>query len=181
MRGHSRTWELNLDAMTPALCVGGRYPMEAAAYLAGHLGIRSVVDVRVEDCDDERVLRRHGITLLHLPTQDTCAIRLPMLLDGVAWVRSRLQRQEKVLIHCEHGIGRSALLALCVLVEDGLAPLEALSLAKRRRRRVSPSPEQLTAFIAYTRALRDSRDVPWEVPAFDALADIAYSHLRQDG
>ncbi len=178
MLGPMQTWELNLDAMTPTLSVGGRYPMEAAAYLSGHLGIHSVVDVRVEACDDEQVLGQHGITLLHLPTQDMCAIRLPLILEGVAWVRSRLAQQERVLIHCEHGIGRSALLALCVLVEGGLAPLEALSLAKSRRSRVSPSPEQLRAFIAYTRALRASRDVPWDVPELDALATIAYSHLR---
>ncbi|ATB46165.1 protein phosphatase [Corallococcus macrosporus DSM 14697] len=180
MLGMTQTWELDLDAMTPSLAVGGRYPMEAAAYLAGQLGIRSVVDVRVEDCDDEQVLRQHGITLLHLPTQDMCAIRLPLIHDGVAWVRARLARREKVLIHCEHGIGRSALLALCVLVEGGLSPLEALSLAKDRRGRVSPSPEQLSAFIAYTQALRASREVPWDVPGFDALAAIAYRHLRQD-
>ncbi|GEL74355.1 hypothetical protein MVI01_61390 [Myxococcus virescens] len=179
MLGRTPEWALNLDAVTPSLAVGGRYPMEAAAYLAGPLGIRSVVDVRVEDCDDERVLRQHGITLLHLPTQDMQAIRLPMIHDGVAWVRARLARREKVLIHCEHGIGRSALLALCVLVEGGLPPLEALSLAKDRRNLVSPSPEQLTAFIAYTQALRASREVPWEVPGFDALAAIAYRHLRQ--
>jgi predicted protein tyrosine phosphatase len=114
MRDDARQWELSLDDMTPRFAVGGRYPMGAAAHLAGHLGIRAVVDVRVEDCDDEWVLRRHGITLLHLPTQDMCAIHFPMIRRGVAWVRERLARQEKVLIHCEHGIGRSALLALCV-------------------------------------------------------------------
>jgi len=179
MRDETRQWALNLDDVTPRLAVGGRYPMEATGHLARQLGIRAVVDVRVEDCDDAQVLRRHGITLLHLPTQDMCAIHFPLLQRGVAWVRERLAREEKVLIHCEHGIGRSALLALCVLVEEGLPPVEALALAKQRRRKVSPSPEQLGAFIAYTRFLHESGPRSWRVPDFDALAHIAYSHLRE--
>ena len=169
--------DLNLDWVTPMLAVGGSYPMHAAAHLARELGVRHVVDVRVECQDDERVLHEHGITLLHLPTADVCAIRLPLIWDGVEWVRERLARAQKVLIHCEHGIGRSALLALCVLVDQGLAPLDALELAKTRRPRVSPSPAQLEAFIAFTHALHAGRSAPWEVPTLDALAAIAYRHL----
>lgn len=174
----AKDWELNLDWVTPELGVGGRYPMEAAAHLARKLGVRHVVDVRVERHDDEHVLRAWGINFLHLPTVDMCAISLPMIRDGVAWVGERLARAQKVLIHCEHGIGRSALLALCVLVDRGMEPLDALTLAKQRRPRVSPSPQQLEAFIAYAEALRAERRVDWAVPSFDALAAIAYSHVR---
>ncbi|CAM4321989.1 dual specificity protein phosphatase family protein [Corallococcus sp. ZKHCc1 1396] len=178
MRAKQR--DLNLDWVTPTLAVGGSYPMDAAAHLARKLGVRHVVDVRVECQDDERVLHAHGITFLHLPTVDMRAIQLRMIHDGVAWVRERLARSQKVLIHCEHGIGRSALLALCVLVDQGLEPLAALELAKTRRPRVSPSPEQLGAFIAYTEAVHARQPVSWDVPAFDALAAIAYRHLRAD-
>ncbi|RKI50129.1 protein phosphatase [Corallococcus sp. AB049A] len=170
--------ELNLDWVTPLLAVGGSYPMDAAAHLAQKLGVRHVVDVRVECQDDEHVLREHGITFLHLPTVDMRAIQLRMIHDGVAWVRERLAKEQKVLIHCEHGIGRSALLALCVLVDQGLEPLEALDLAKTRRPRVSPSPEQLKAFIAYTQDVRDRQSVAWPVPTLEALGTIAYRHLR---
>jgi len=172
-------WELNLDWVTPQLAVGGRYPMEAAAHLARTLGIRHVVDVRVEDCDDEQVLRTHGITLLHLPTQDVHALQRTMLHDGVRWVRARLEEGHRVLIHCEHGIGRSALLALCVLVDAGHAPLEALALAKRQRGKVSPSPAQLSAFIAFCEEWHAAQRPAWSPPTFDALAWIAYSHLRK--
>ncbi|RKH55889.1 protein-tyrosine phosphatase family protein [Corallococcus aberystwythensis] len=170
--------ELNLDWVTPLLAVGGSYPMDAAAHLAQKLGVRHVVDVRVECQDDEHVLSEHGITFLHLPTVDMRAIQLRMIHDGVAWVRERLMREQKVLIHCEHGIGRSALLALCVLVDQGLEPLEALELAKTRRPCVSPSPEQLGAFIAYTQDVHVNRSVAWPVPTLEALGTIAYRHLR---
>jgi protein-tyrosine phosphatase len=176
--GPQDAWQLNLDWVTPELAVGGRFPLEAAEYLARSLSIRHVVDVRREACDDEHVLREHGITLLHLPTEDLCAIHRHAIDAGVQWVRHHLIRGRKVYIHCEHGIGRSALLALCVLVESGHAPLDALARAKRARPRVSPSPEQLEAFIAWLEERRVVRALPWRTPTFDELADIAYSHLR---
>lgn len=169
---------LNLDWVLPSLAVGGRYPIEAAEHLAGRLGIRYVVDVRVEACDDEHLLREHGITLLHLPTEDTRAIRRDMIEDGVAWVTKHLSRGHKVYIHCEHGVGRSALLALCCMVALGHPPLEALALAKRQRWQVSPSPEQLQAFMEWCEDWRERHGLEWRVPGLRALADIAYSHLR---
>ncbi len=169
---------LNLDWVLPSLAVGGRYPIEAAEHLAQRLGIRYLVDVRVEECDDEHLLREHGITLLHLPTEDMRAIRRDMIEDGVAWVTKHLSRGHKVYIHCEHGVGRSALLALCCMVALGKAPLEALALAKRNRWQVSPSPEQLQAFMAWCEGWRERHGLEWSVPDLRALADIAYSHLR---
>ena len=123
---------LDFDWVTPTLAVGAGFASADAARLAREHGIRHVVDVRVEECDDERVLRRHGIELLHLPTEDVCAIDDERIDDGVAWVNERLDRGERVLVHCQHGVGRSALLALCVLVSRGDEPLEALLRAKKR-------------------------------------------------
>ncbi len=143
MGGTGWEQELNLDWVTPLLAVGGRFPTEAAEHLASRLGIRHVVDLRVEECDDEHLLREHGITLLHLPTKDMRAVSRAMLRDGVHWVTRHLEGGHKVYIHCEHGVGRSATLALCVLVAQGDIPLEALARAKRARWQVSPSPEQL--------------------------------------
>lgn len=171
---------IDLHFLLPGLAVGARFPMNAAARLAREHGITKVVDVRVEACDDEHVLRVHGIELLHLPTHDTRAISQRMIRDGVEHVVQALDRGERVLIHCQYGIGRSALLALCVLVARGLAPLDALRLAKDARPVVSPSPEQLEAFRHFSESIRDARAAGWEVPTFDELAAIAYRHLRED-
>ena len=66
-----------------------------------------------------------------------------MLDDGVAFVNRHLDRGERVLVHCEHGIGRSATLALCVLVSRGMEPLDALwnwrRAAARSSRRARPN------------------------------------------
>lgn len=170
---------LDFDWVTPSLAVGGRFAPSDAARLVREHAIRHVVDLRLEERDDERVLRRHGIELLHLPTEDVCAIDVAAIEIGVAWVNARLDRGRRVLVHCEHGIGRSALLALCVLVSRGEPPLDALRRAKEARRVVSPSPDQLSAFERYCGALRERTGAPWHVPAFDALASIAYRHLLE--
>jgi protein-tyrosine phosphatase len=164
---------LGFSWITELLAVGGCYPAEQAERLASDHGLRAVVDLRDEDRDDHAELTRHGIELLHLPTQDRCAVSPEMLERGVAFVRAHLARGERVLVHCQHGIGRSATLALCVLVEDGLAPLAALELAKTRRGLVSPSPEQFGCWAAWLRAGGHP------VPSFEEFATIAYRHLRE--
>ena len=168
---------LNLDWVTPQLALGGSFELETCEHLVKTLGIRYVVDVRIECCDDEQVLRRHGIQLLHLPTVDLRAVSQEMLDEGVAWVNDRLDEGHKVYVHCEHGVGRSALVGLCVLVSRGLSPMEALRTAKRARWQVSPSPEQLEAFRTWCRR----HGVPaGRVPRFDELAHVAYANLRRD-
>ncbi|ABS26336.1 dual specificity protein phosphatase family protein [Anaeromyxobacter sp. Fw109-5] len=168
---------IDLHFLADGLAVGARFPMQAAARLAGEHKITRVVDVRVEACDDAAVLALHGICLLHLPTHDTCAISQRMIREGVSFVCRALERGERVLVHCQYGIGRSALLALCVLVARGRAPLEALALAKDARPVVSPSPEQLEAFIEFCERHRGDAGAPWSVPTFHELAEIAYRDL----
>ncbi|EYF03197.1 protein-tyrosine phosphatase family protein [Chondromyces apiculatus] len=165
--------ELNLSWITSELAVGGSFPESLAEALAREHGVRAVVDLRAEERDDEALLVQHGMTFLHLPTADHGAIGLPMLEDGVGFVNRHLDRGEKVLIHCAWGIGRSATLALCVLVSRGMAPLAALELAKSRRSHVSPSPAQFACWSAWMRANGHGE----AVPHFDAFKAIAYRHL----
>ncbi len=177
--GRSGPAALNLSWVTAQLAVGGRFPLQQAERLVRQHDIRHVVDLRVEDCDDEEVLREHGIELLHLPTQDACGVSLPMLDEGVAWVNDKLDRGLNVHIHCQHGVGRSALLALCVLVSRGETALRALARAKGARRVIAPSPEQLHAFRAWLSACRARTGQDLAIPEFDDLAWIAYGHLRE--
>lgn len=170
-------WQPNLSWVTDGIAIGGRFPPEGVEHLAQALGIKAVIDVRGEERDDEALLLRHGIAFLHLPTPDHGALATAMLEDGVAFAAGHLDRGERVLIHCEHGIGRSATLALCVLVERGLKPLEALELAKSARSLVSPSPAQYECWAEWLGRLSRERRTGWEIPSFDAFAAIAYRHL----
>jgi predicted protein tyrosine phosphatase len=172
---------LDLHFVTPGLAIGAAYPEHAAVRLAADHGISRVVDVRGEDRDDEAVLRLHGIQLLHLPTEDTRAVSQEMLRDGAAFISAGLDAGERVLVHCQYGIGRSALVALCALVFRGVPPLTALEAAKRARPVISPSPDQLHAFRRFAAQIRAERDVGWEVPSLVALGEIAWRHLRRGG
>jgi protein-tyrosine phosphatase len=169
---------LDISWITDHLAIGGSFSSDLVEALAGELSIKAVVDLRLEACDEIDLLRHHGIALLHLPTEDRRAVAQPMLREGVAFASRHLERGERVLIHCEHGIGRSATLALCVLVARGLEPLEALALAKRKRALVSPSPAQYEAWVSWLDRFGRESHARFEMPAFDTFAAIAYSHLR---
>ena len=162
----------DLSWLTPVLAVGGSFASEHAELLVREHHIAAIVDLRAEACHRGPLLERHGLALLHLPTEDHCAIERPMLDEGVTFVRRYLDAGRRVFIHCHHGIGRSALLALCVMVDRGFTPLAALQLAKRRRDRVSPSPAQYEAWAGWL------QDRGLKVPAFHAFATIAYRHVR---
>lgn len=93
------------------------------------------------------------------------------------FAEAELDRGRRVLVHCEHGIGRSATLALCILVSRGLSPMAALCLAKDRRQRLSPSPAQYECWRAWLEKWRAARSLGWDIPEFHAFAGVAYRHL----
>ena len=167
-------WQPNLHWLTDEIAVGGCFPMERTAHLAEAQGVGAVVDLREEDCDDEAVLARHGIAFLHLPTPDLHPATLERLEEGVAFVRRHVDAGNRVLIHCQHGIGRSALLALCVLVDLGLEPLDAVRLAKDRRELVSPSESQYRGWSEWL--TRNGH----QVPSYHDFGCIAYRHLARN-
>lgn len=166
-------WVPDISWLAERLAVGGCFPMHAAAALASAHGIGAVVDLREEDCDDEEVLAAAGIVFLHLPATDLHAAPIDMLDRGVAFVRGQMARGTNVLVHCQHGIGRSALLALCVMVDSGLEPLAALEQAKAGRVQVSPSEAQYRGWAEWLQRHNHP------VPDYHSFGCIAYRHLAQ--
>jgi len=172
-RSVDQDWDPDLHWLTGQVAVGSCFPIEKAVHLSRQHAISAVVDLRQEGRDDEALLRAAGIELLYLPTPDMEPASARMLDEGVHWVAERVAAGGRVLIHCQHGIGRSALLALCVLVDQGWSPLDALTHAKNRRRAVSPSRSQYDGWAAWL----TSRGV--EPPDYHSFGCIAYRHLAQ--
>jgi predicted protein tyrosine phosphatase len=168
------TWEPNFNWITEQLAVGGSFPVERAEHLAREHRIEAVIDLRGEAMPDKQLLRRHGITLLHLPTADMCGVEMCDLEHGIRFASEFFDKGQRVLVHCEHGIGRSATLALCLLVHLGHAPLDALALMKKRRPLISPSPPQFECWSAWLDSYRFSRDVNWKLPSFEEFQAVAY-------
>jgi protein-tyrosine phosphatase len=169
---------LDLSWITETLAIGGSPSPAEIHLLASRHRVAAVVDLRGEARDDEAVLARHGIAFLHVPTIDFAPISAAGLTHGLAFVGEHLAVGHRVLVHCAKGIGRSVLLGLCVLVEQGHAPLVALELAKQRRACVSPSPAQYEAWASWLAAHRAARGASWSVPSFDQFKVIAYRHLQ---
>jgi protein-tyrosine phosphatase len=169
----SWSWEPEISWLTDELSVSGCFPIEYVPQLAETHAIRAVIDLREEDRDDEQALAEAGIAFLHLPAPDLHAASPDMLDRGVAFAREHIDRGERVLIHCQHGIGRSPLLALCVMVDLGMEPLAALEQAKSRRMSVSPSEAQYRGWAEWLK--RHGHPVP----DYHSFGCIAYRHLAQ--
>lgn len=148
---------LDYSWITPQLAVGGRVRPGDIPRLARE-NIGRVVDVRAEHCDDEAALRRHAIELLYLPTPDTYPLSLADMERGAQWINAQIAAGQKVLVHCEHGVGRSVLLAAAVLVGAGYSAHAALELVAAKRWQAAPNRRQVLRLNEYAR----QRGVPEE-------------------
>jgi len=165
---------LDLSWITPTLAIGGSFSPALTVALARDHRVAAVVDLRGEGSDDAQLLAQYRVEFLHLPTMDFAPVNTAKLRRGIEFVAPHLAAGRRVLIHCARGIGRSAVLGLCVLVEQGYSPIDALALAKERRRCVSPTPSQYEAWAAWLTARRAECGATWAVPTFGEFKAIVY-------
>lgn len=166
----------NWNWITPRLAVGGEPPPSVYAMLHAY-GFEAVIDLRdlTEAAGSDP---SPSVARLHLPTPD----RLPPSPSDLEHALDFIAAQDpaaRILLHCVHGIGRSAIVALAALVAAGAPPLEALALAKNRRWKISPSPEQYEAWVQWLRRHRHIANKDFPIPDFDSFAAIAYRHLAR--
>jgi HAD superfamily hydrolase (TIGR01509 family) len=115
------------------------------------MGIDSIVDLRAEESDDPSLLARHDLRFLYLPMTDTDPLSQEQMRDGSHWVASERSAGRKVLVHCQHGRGRSIMLVAAVLMNEGLSATEAIDRIRTRRPQVALSPSQVAAVYEYGR------------------------------
>ena len=142
---------LNMSWITPSLAVGGRVHPDDVHRLST-VGISRVVDTRSEHKDSESALAAEGITLLYLPAPDTTPLSLDQLREGSAWINAQIADGNRVLVHCEHGVGRSVLLAAAALVAKGMNAHDAITLIQRRRWQAAPNHRQVRRLQEFERA-----------------------------
>ena len=147
---------LNMSWITPQLAVGGRVRPKDIPLLAAS-GVTMVVDTRSEEQDDEVALGAAHIGLLHLPTPDTYPVSLEQLEYGGRWIRTRIEAGERVLVHCEHGVGRSVMMAAASLMVAGSSTHEALTLIERGRWQAAPNRRQVKRLREFEAALAARR------------------------
>jgi len=148
--------KLNMSWVNSQLAVGGRIrPGDIAALAA--VGVTHVIDTRSEHSDDAEALAREHIELLYLPTPDTYALSIEQLMQGAAWANGHIVNGGRVLIHCEHGVGRSVLLTCATLVYDGMHAHDALELVKEKRWQAAPNRRQVQRLREFELTLLEER------------------------
>ena len=106
-----------------------------------------LTDEEIADLDlaeESGLCRANGIHFLSFPIPDrTVPSEREAFSDFVADLGERLNGGENIAIHCRQGIGRAALLAICVLVGAGLEAEEAIrKVSAARGFSVPETPEQ---------------------------------------
>ena len=144
---------LNMSWITPQLAVGGRIVPEDLHRLAA-AGVTRVVDTRSEHQDDADQLAKEGIALLYLPTPDTFPLTVEQLREGADWVNQQMNEGQRVLIHCEHGVGRSVLLTAAALVAGGMSAHQAMELIQLKRWQAAPNHRQLRRLQEFAGSVR---------------------------
>lgn len=152
---------LNLSWVTERLAVGGRV-LPGDIHRLARAGVTRVVDTRAEHQDDAALLGEEGIELLSLPTPDTHPLSVEQLREGAEWVNRQIAAGQRVLIHCEHGVGRSVLLTAAALVAAGMSAHDAIRLIQRRRWQAAPNHRQMRRLQEFERAVHGRTTIPAE-------------------
>jgi protein tyrosine phosphatase (PTP) superfamily phosphohydrolase (DUF442 family) len=140
---------MNLSWITDQLAVGGA-PKKRDYRRLAQAGITGVIDCREEASDDEQGLRRVGIELLRLPIEDRHALRHEQLVEGIRWADRHFSGGGKVLVHCQHGVGRAPLMGASILIDrEKLTAPEALKTIRARRWQAAPNDRQIEALLAF--------------------------------
>ena len=148
--------KLNMSWVTPNLAVGGRIRPEDIPAVA-RAGVTHVIDTRSEHKDDAQALAKEHIKLFYLPTRDTYPLSPEQMMEGAQWAQQAMEQGGRVLIHCEHGVGRSVQLTCAVLIYEGMHAQDALELVQQKRWQAAPNHKQIVQLRAFESALETAR------------------------
>jgi protein-tyrosine phosphatase len=147
----------DLTFITNSLAVGGALRSDRQIGALPGLGITAVVDMRSESLDNVAELERLGIRFLHLPTKDWTPPTQEDLTTGTAWALDEMAHDGKVLLHCQHGVGRSVILGGAVLVKMGYDWQTALRLIREKRVGAAPHGDQVAALAEFAENQKKTR------------------------
>jgi len=96
-------------------------------------GIKSVLDLRDETEDNPSDIAKYKINYLQIKIPDRSIPTLSDAKNGVEWIRSNIEQNNKVFVHCNLGRGRGPLFAVLYLISQGKDKDEAIRYVKKIR------------------------------------------------
>jgi len=110
-------------------------------------------ELELQDEPDE--VRKHGLKFSSFPIPDMQVPRTEAKLsETLDSMTAHLSAGRDVLVHCRQGIGRTGLMAACLLIKSGMSPGAAVeSVSAARGLAVPETPEQREWIERYAPAL----------------------------
>jgi protein-tyrosine phosphatase len=100
----------------------GRAPMSYAQLESiKEQGISAIVNLCGEYCDLHQIEDKSGFQVFYLPIPDECAPEVEEMEKALLWMDEILGRNEKVLVHCRFGIGRTGTFLMAYFIRKGLS------------------------------------------------------------
>jgi protein-tyrosine phosphatase len=105
--------------------------------------------------DEETLCRANGIEFVSFPIADrSVPLEVEAFSKQVIKLAEQLANGQNIAVHCRQGIGRAALVAVCVLVLSGLEPMAAIKRVGAARGCVVPeTPEQRRWITDFAKSL----------------------------
>jgi len=99
--------------------------------------------------EEAKVARQHGLTFINFPISDySVPVSKGLTQKLVTELKDRLSRGNCIGIHCRQGIGRSSLVAACVLVTSGESPVSAFEQIQNARGLAVPDTAEQKEWVA---------------------------------
>ena len=133
----------------------GQQELELNLVTVAGAGIGAIVTLS-EVALNQDVLRRLGLSYLHLPVEDMSAPTIEDVREFVTFVHDTRRRQAGTLVHCTAGMGRTGTMLACYLVHEGSTPTEAMDEVRRRRPGSIETPTQEALVRQYSDLLGGS-------------------------
>ena len=107
----------------------GGQPTEAGYKRLKQLGVKSVINLRLEDPSEEKMVKDLGFRYFYLPIPDTNAPTAQQISDFMKIMNDR--NNGKVYIHCAAGVNRTGTMTALWRISTGMSNSEAFDEAKK--------------------------------------------------